>query len=263
MVTQSPATTPADPRAETRLLLVRLASLEKGTAEHSRVRNAVVELNMGLVRNAARRFRTREELYDDVVQVGTIGLIKAVNRFEPERGTEFEAFAVPTVAGEIKRFFRDATWAVHVPRRLQERRFALRDAAADLEQEHGRPPTVGELARSTGWPEEVVAEGLRAADGYGALSLDAPRDEADEGGCLADLLGGEDPSLAMAEDLIALKPLMAALTARERRILALRFTYDMTQSQIGAELGLSQMHVSRLLSRTLARLRSRLAVGGA
>ncbi|MER6630714.1 SigB/SigF/SigG family RNA polymerase sigma factor [Streptomyces sp. NPDC000987] len=257
MSLQPVVTGPADARALSRPLFERLRSLDEGTPAYMYVRNTLVELNMGLVRYAGRHFRPRPEMYDDVLQAGTIGLIKAIDRFDPTRGNDFEVFAVPTVFGEIKRFFRDTTWAVRVPRQLKEYRALLLEARAEFEQEEGRSPTVGELARRTGLSQEQVVEGLQAAEGHDAISLDAPA-EPGEGEVLGDLLGADDPALARAEDVATLDPLLAALPARERRILDMRFRRDMTQSEIGAELGISQMHVSRLLSRTLARLRSRL-----
>ncbi|MFG2862268.1 RNA polymerase sigma factor SigF [Streptomyces sioyaensis] len=248
---------PADARALCKPLFARLDSLEEGTAEYAYVRNTLVELNLTLVRYAARRLRTRSESLEDVLQVGTIGLIKAINRFDPTRGTEFPTFALPTIIGEIKRFFRDTTWAVRVPRRLQERSMTLQSATAALEQDLGRPPTVTELAEHLDLETDEVLEGLEAANSYCAASLDAPNDD-EAADLLADHIGIDDLDLERVEDLVALKPLIAALPERDRKILAMRFVHDMTQAQIGAELGFSQMHVSRLLARTLARLRTRL-----
>ncbi|MER6347161.1 SigB/SigF/SigG family RNA polymerase sigma factor [Streptomyces sp. NPDC001595] len=255
------ALTPAEARDRSRPLFLRLGALPQGSAERAAVRNRLVELNLWIVRHAVRRMPTRQELHEDVVQVGTIGLIKAINRFDPSLGTEFAAFALPTISGEIKRFYRDTTWAVHVPRRLQDRRLTLRAAAEAFEQTRGRPPTTQELARRTGLGESEIRDAQRAADGYDALSLDAPRPDDDGSDGYADRLGAEDPALARTDDLLSLKPLIAALPARDRRILALRFTHEMTQQQIGRELGVSQMQVSRLLSRTLTRLRAELLAG--
>lgn len=248
---------PADARALSKALFVRLTALEEGSAEHAYVRNTLVELNLTLVHYAAKRLRTRSESMEDVLQAGTIGLIKAINRFDPTRGVEFPTFAVPTVIGEIKRFFRDTTWAVRVPRRLKELCQSLQSAMDALEQNLGRPPTVPELAEHLGLDTDEVIEALAAANGYSAVSLDAPTDD-DEADALTDHVGVDDLDLERIEDLVALKPAIAALGERERKILALRFVHDMTQAQIGAELGISQMHVSRLLSRALARLRTRL-----
>ncbi|CAM5491609.1 SigB/SigF/SigG family RNA polymerase sigma factor OS=Streptomyces alboniger OX=132473 GN=CP975_14045 PE=4 SV=1 [Streptomyces alboniger] len=253
---QAPASTgAADAKELSRALFARLHALQEGTPEYSYVRNSLVELNLALVRYAVRRVGVRGESYEDVVQVGTIGLIKAINRFDPERGIEFPTFAMPTVMGEIKRYFRDATWAVHVPRRLQELRADLARATARLEQEHGRAPALSEIARHLHLDDETVAEGLLAANGYSSTSLDQP---ADFEGVFSDHIGRADAGLERVEDLHALKPLIAALPDRDRHILAMRYSAEMTQSAIGKELGISQMHVSRILTRTLARLRAKL-----
>ncbi|MFI8459950.1 SigB/SigF/SigG family RNA polymerase sigma factor [Kitasatospora sp. NPDC085464] len=246
---------PADARELTRVLLRRLAALEEGTREYSYVRATLVEMNLSLVRFAIRRFHTHREPQEDLLQVGAVGLIKAIDRFDPGLGVEFTTFAVPTVLGEIRRHFRDTTWAVHVPRRLQELRITLARAQEDLAQELDRAPTVAELADRLGLSPEEVIEGMTAANAHTAGSLDTGTDDDDRPGPLGERLGEDDRDLALVEDLVALKPLVAALPERERRILSMRFCEDLTQSQIGERLGLSQMHVSRLLSRTLRRLR--------
>ncbi|MFC5664307.1 RNA polymerase sigma factor SigF [Kitasatospora misakiensis] len=247
---------PADARDLTRTLLRRLAALEEGTREYSYVRTTLVELNLSLVRFAIRRFGAHSEPREDLLQVGAVGLIKAIDRFDPELGVEFTTFAMPTVLGEIRRHFRDTTWAVHVPRRLQELRITLARAQERLAQRLDRAPTVAELAEHLALTPEEVIEGLTAANGHTAGSLDVggPVD-GDAPGPLTDQLGTEDRDLGLVEDLVTLKPLIAALPERERRILSMRFCEDLTQSQIGARLGLSQMHVSRLLARTLRHLR--------
>ncbi|MET9672480.1 RNA polymerase sigma factor SigF [Streptomyces sp. NPDC006482] len=249
---------PVDARALSKQLFARLAVLEEGTHDHAYVRNTLVELNLALVRFAAARFGSRSEPMEDIVQVGTIGLIKAIDRFELSRGVEFPTFAMPTIIGEIKRFFRDTSWSVHVPRRLQELRLDLAKAGDALAQRLDRSPTVAELAEELGISTEEVVEGMAASNAYTASSLDARTDEDDAGSgesTLADRLGYEDDGLTGIEYVASLKPMIASLPARERHILSLRFVCGMTQSEIGAELGLSQMHVSRLLSRTLAKLR--------
>ncbi len=249
---------PADARALSKDLFARLAELEEGTHEHAYVRNTLVELNLALVRFAAARFGTRSEPMEDIVQVGTIGLIKAIDRFELTRGVEFPTFAMPTIIGEIKRFFRDTSWSVHVPRRLQELRLDLARAGDALAQRLDRAPTVAELAAELGIGEDEVVEGMAASNAYTAASLDAQTEDDDHGpneSALADRLGYEDHGLTGIEYIASLKPMIASLPERERRILSLRFVTGLTQSEIGAELGISQMHVSRLLSRTLARLR--------
>ncbi len=247
---------PTDARDLTRTLLRRLATLEEGTREYSYVRATLVEMNLSLVRFAIRRFNAHSEPKEDLLQVGAVGLIKAIDRFDPELGVEFTTFAMPTVLGEIRRHFRDTTWAVHVPRRLQELRITLARAQERLAQRLDRAPTVAELAEHLSLSPEEVIEGLTAANGHTAGSLDVGGSEDGDGpGPLTDQLGTEDHDLELVEDLVALKPLVAALPERERRILSMRFCEDMTQSQIGARLGLSQMHVSRLLARTLRQLR--------
>ncbi|MGW2859111.1 SigB/SigF/SigG family RNA polymerase sigma factor [Streptomyces sp. NPDC001205] len=237
-------------------LFGRLDALEEGTPEHAYVRNTLVELNLSLVRFAARRFRNRVEPMDDIVQVGTIGLIKAINRFEVERGVEFSSFALPTITGEMKRFFRDTSWAVQVPRRLQELRLRLAGAQAELGQELGRAPTTAELAERLGVPEAEVVEGEQAANAYTTRSLDIADDEDAGESAVMRSLGQDDESFDVVESLESLKPLIAALTDRERTLLSLRFGEELTQSEIGARVGLSQMHVSRLLAQILERLRS-------
>ncbi|MFI9746858.1 RNA polymerase sigma factor SigF [Streptomyces sp. NPDC052494] len=247
-----------DARALSKQLFARLAVLEEGTHDHAYVRNTLVELNLALVKFAAARFGSRSEPMEDIVQVGTIGLIKAIDRFELTRGVEFPTFAMPTIIGEIKRFFRDTSWSVHVPRRLQELRLDLARVGDALAQRLDRAPTVAELAAELGISPEEVVEGMTASNAYTASSLDA-RTEEDEAGSgdnsLADRLGYEDDGLTGIEYIASLKPMIASLPARDRHILSLRFVTGLTQSEIGAELGISQMHVSRLLSRTLARLR--------
>ncbi|MCU7823888.1 RNA polymerase sigma factor SigF [Kitasatospora sp. DSM 101779] len=247
---------PLDTRTLSRSLFRRLAALEPGGAEHSYVRDTLIELNLPLVRYASARFRSRNEPMEDIVQVGTIGLIKAIDRFDPDRGVEFPTFAMPTVVGEIKRFFRDTSWSVRVPRRLQELRLALTKAGDELSQKLDRSPTVAELAACLGVSEEDVVEGLAVGNAYTASSLDSAPGEEDGEGPLADRLGYDDLALEGVEYRESLKPLLAKLPPRERRIIMLRFFGNLTQSQIGEEIGISQMHVSRLLTKTLARLRA-------
>ena len=251
---------PTDARAMSKTLFLRLAALEEGTHEYQYVRNTLVELNLALVHFAAGRFRTRSEPMEDIVQVGTIGLIKAIDRFDPEREVEFPTFAMPTILGEIKRFFRDTSWAVHVPRRLQELRLSLARAGDELAQRLDRSATAAELAAHLNVSEEEVCEGLVASNAYSVSSLDAQPSEDDSEGSFADRVGTIDPGLEGIENLESLRPLIAQLSERERTLLSLRFVSELTQSQIGEELGISQMHVSRLLSRALGKLRAHLLV---
>ncbi|MFD4117996.1 RNA polymerase sigma factor SigF [Streptomyces niveus] len=247
---------PKDAREISRIFFVRLAELEEGTHEHQYVRNTLIELNLALVRYAATRFRNRSDQMEDIVQVGTIGLIKAIDRFELSREVEFATFAVPYIVGEIKRFFRDTSWAVHVPRRLQELRIDLAKATDELSQRLDRAPTTAELAEYLDLDENEIIEGVVASNGYTAGSIDMPSDDtAESSSPLSDRLGSPDAQLEAAENVQALKPLIDELDDREKWILQMRFGAEMTQSEIGQELGVSQMHVSRLLSRITGRLR--------
>lgn len=238
------------------VLFRRLKSLTEGTPEYSYVRNTLVELNLSLVRYTARRFRSRSEPLEDIVQVGTVGLIKAINRYDVERGVEFATFAVPTITGEMKRFFRDTSWSVKVPRRLQELRLDIAKSGEAMEQRLGRTPTDHELAQGLGITEAELAEGRQAANGYVAGSLSAPVDQEADSAALTRSLGAPEEAYERIEDLESLKPLINALGERERLVLALRFGEELTQSEIGDRLGVSQMHVSRLLSRIMRRLRA-------
>ncbi len=259
-VPASAAHQPAQDRSEARGLFATLASLAPDDPKRAAIRDSLVEMHLPLVEHLARRFRNRGEPLDDLVQVATIGLIKSVDRFDPQRGVEFSTYATPTIVGEIKRHFRDKGWAVRVPRRLQELRLALTSATSELSQRNGRSPTVHELAAHLGLSEEEVLEGLESANAYSTLSLDVPEAGDDESPAVADSLGMEDDALEGVEYRESLKPLLEQLPAREKKILLLRFFGNMTQSQIAEEVGISQMHVSRLLARTLAQLRERLLI---
>ncbi|WP_328476313.1 RNA polymerase sigma factor SigF [Streptomyces sp. NBC_00377] len=248
---------PRDARELSRLFFDQLAVLEEGTPQHQYARNTLIEMNMSLVRFAAGRFRSRgPEEMEDIVQVGMIGLIKAIDRFDLSREAEFTSFAIPYIVGEIKRFFRDTTWAVHVPRRLQEARVQLARATEELRSRLGRTPTVRELSELMSLPEEEVCEARLAANGYNSSSLDATLSSGEDGEtALQDFIGTEDQALELVEDFHALAPLIAELGERDRQIIHMRFVEELTQAQIGERLGVSQMHVSRLLTRTLTRLR--------
>ena len=246
-------------RAEVRQLF--LEYLDAPEHDRARLRERLVDQYIGLVEFLARRFRNRGEPLEDLVQVGTIGLLKAIERFDLEREVEFSTYATPTIVGELKRHFRDKGWAVRVPRRLQELHLELAKIVSTLGQELGRSPTVAEIAKAAGTSEENVLEGLEIAQAYNFTSLDAPIDSDDAGSTsFADQLGSEDDQLLNLEYRAALAPEMAKLPERERRILYLRFFKGMTQSEIADKLGISQMHVSRLLNRTLMRLREALEV---
>ncbi|MGZ4638894.1 MAG: RNA polymerase sigma factor SigF [Actinomycetes bacterium] len=248
-------------RERTRELFVELQSAPEGDPVRQRARDSLVEAHLPLVEHLARRFRNRGEPYDDLVQVATIGLIKSVDRFDLERGVEFSTYATPTIVGEIKRHFRDKGWAVRVPRRLQELRLSLASATSELSQKQGRAPTVSELAAHLKISDEEVLEGLESANAYSTLSLDAgDSGSGDEPMPVSETLGVEDESLQGVEYRESLKPMLERLPPREKKILMLRFFKNMTQSEIAAEVGISQMHVSRLLARTLAQLREGLLV---
>lgn len=237
-------------------LAYQASSSESEKLEH---RGRLVTQYIGLVEFLARRFRNRGEPLDDLVQVGTIGLLKAIDRFDLEREVEFSTYATPTIVGELKRHFRDKGWAMRVPRRLQELHLELRKIVGHLSQELGRSPTITEIAEVAGTTEEQVLEGLEIAQAYNFASLDAPIDSDDGGSTtFADQLGSDDEALGNLEYRASLAPEMEKLPDRERKILYLRFYKGSTQSEIAETLGISQMHVSRLLNRTLMKLRESL-----
>jgi RNA polymerase sigma-B factor len=233
---------------------------ENSTAEPPRAaaREGLVHLHLPLVEHCARRFRNRGEPFEDLVQVGTIGLLKSIDRFDVDRGVEFSTYATPTIIGEIKRYFRDKGWAIRVPRRLQELRMQIGSASAELTQSLGRSPTPRELAERIGCSVEEILEGIESSNAYSTLSLDATDNDEDGAATMLDAIGVDDENLEHVEIRESIKPLLDRLDAREKRILLLRFFKNMTQSQIAEEIGVSQMHVSRLLSRTLEQLRTSL-----
>jgi RNA polymerase sigma-B factor len=234
-------------------LLAELATLAEGDSRRITLRRHVVETQLPLVHHLAQRFRGRGEPYDDLVQVGTIGLLNAVDRFDPERGN-FTAFAVPTILGEIRRHFRDRGWAMRVPRRLQDLGRRVSTAREELTHHLGRSPTVQELAGHLVEDVDLVLEALESATAYTTVPLPTAPEDVELGH-----LGFVDEALELVEDRATLRPLLARLPPRERTILALRFIRGMSQSQIAAEVGVSQMHVSRLLARSLGALREGLA----
>jgi RNA polymerase sigma-B factor len=218
-------------------------------------REALVERFLPLARQLARRYQRGSEPLDDLVQVASLGLLKAIDRFEPDRPTAFSSFAVPTILGELKRHFRDRGWSVRVPRDLQEMAVRVERVTEDLARELGRAPTPAEIADHIGATTEQVLEAREAAGAYRAISLDRPHDDDDEAEGIADTMGVEDPGFGLAEDAATVERLMAVLSDREREVLRLRFAEDLTQSEIGARVGVSQMHVSRLIRHAIARLR--------
>jgi RNA polymerase sigma-B factor len=219
-------------------------------------REALVQRFLPLARQLARRYQRGGEPLDDLVQVASLGLLKAIDRFDPERETAFSSFAVPTILGELKRHFRDKGWSVRVPRDLQELTVKVDRVGEQISRDLGRAPTPGEIAEAIGVTAEQVLEAREASAAYRAVSLDRPRDEEDEDSSgIADAVGAEDPGFSVAEDAATVERLMRVLTDRQREVLRLRFEEDLTQSEIGARVGVSQMHVSRLIRQSVARLR--------
>ncbi|GLU45854.1 SigB/SigF/SigG family RNA polymerase sigma factor [Nocardiopsis ansamitocini] len=253
---------PARPRATGRAetLLAELAALKTADVqERERIRGELVELHLPLVRREARRYRNRGEPMDDLCQVGTLGLMKAIRGFDPSFGKPFVAYLLPMVTGELKRHFRDTTWAVRVPRAHQEKRSELNRVVAEFTHKEGRTPTTKEIASALELDVEQTIELIDAASAYSALSLDMPFGEADDETALGETLGSTDHALESVVDKEALKGALDRLPERERRVVLLRFFGNKTQSEIATDVGLSQMHVSRLLSQTLRRMRRDLA----
>ncbi|WP_328345592.1 RNA polymerase sigma factor SigF [Streptomyces violaceus] len=251
----SPKRHPHDDAPDTAEAFRRLAALPAGP-ERDALRDEIVEAWLPMADRLAGRFRSRGESLDDLRQVAALGLVKAVDRYDPELGNAFESYAVPTITGEIKRHFRDHMWTLHVPRRVQDLRNRVRFASQDLSQNiSGRRPTVAEIAEHAKLSEEDVKTGLEALESFTALSLDAELPGSEDGYSLSDALGSPDPALDTVVDREAVKDRLAALPERERAILYMRFFSDMTQSRIAEELGISQMHVSRLISRCCGRVR--------
>ena len=242
--------TEGDRREDTRQLFTLLR--ETGDSEY---RDRLAKLHLPLVEYLAKRFKDRGEPLDDLVQVGSVGLLKAIDRFDLERGVEFSTYATPTIVGELKRYFRDKGWAVRVPRRLQELSLRLNKVIAGLTQELGRSPTVAEIAKRAEVTEEEVLEALESGQAYSTTSLDAPAGDDDDAPMRMDRIGEEDLRLDNLEYFASLAPLIDQLPEREKRILYLRFFKGMTQSKIAEQVGISQMHVSRLLTRILEFLR--------
>ncbi|MFJ5260395.1 SigB/SigF/SigG family RNA polymerase sigma factor [Streptomyces sp. NPDC088387] len=246
---------PHDDAPDTSADFRRLAALPPGE-QRDTLRDEIVVAWLPMADRLAGRFRSRGENLDDLRQVAALGLVKAVDRYDPDRGHAFESYAVPTVTGEIKRHFRDHMWTVHVPRRVQDLRNRVRIASQELSSGlSGRRPSVAEIADHARMSEDDVRDGLEALESFTALSLDAEVGGSDDGYSLSDSLGSSDPALDTVVDREAVKPRLAALPERERVILYMRFFDDMTQSRIADQLGISQMHVSRLISRSCRRLR--------
>jgi RNA polymerase sigma-B factor len=239
-------------------LLKELAATPEQDPRWEQIRSELVRIHIPLGRHVARRYTGHSEPREDIEQAAMVGLVKAINRYDPAHGVRFIAFAMPTMVGEVKRHFRDHTWTMRMPRRLQELRLALRSARQDFIHENGRPPTIPEICALLGITEEEVIETLGANEAYQTISLDVPASEGDDSASLGELIGNDDPQLESVLDRNALRPMLEDLPERERAILLYRFYGNKTQSEIADLLGISQMHVSRLITRTLTRLRDRL-----
>ncbi|GIE36643.1 hypothetical protein Ait01nite_096880 [Actinoplanes italicus] len=238
-------------------LLAAMAALPVGHPDRAALRERAIETWLPMARRLAARYHGKGVPADDLVQTAAVGLIRAVDRFDPGFGVDFIGFAIPTILGELKRYFRDRAWMIRVPRRLQELRQEINLANEELTQSLRHPPTIVQIAAHLGITEEVVLEVIESARAYNAVSLSTPirSQDTDE---LADSLGGVDPAFAAAETRITVTPALAGLDERDRRILTLRFYGNLTQSTIAQEIGISQMHVSRLIARALNRLRREL-----
>ena len=258
-VTQSGAGQSADQDRRGTEIIAAMAALPAGHPSRAALRNQAIEAWLPMAKRLARRYGGRGEALDDLVQIATLGLIKAVDRYDADRGDGFLGYAIPTILGEIRRHFRDRGWAIRVPRRLQEMRLAINDAQGVLTHTLGRPPTIADIAAHLRVGEEEVLEGLEGARAYRATSLSTPvGTDGLEGVELGDTLGTEDHGYELTELHLALRPAMACLTERERRIVTLRFYGNQTQSQIADQIGVSQMHISRILTAALAKLRKHL-----
>lgn len=235
-----------------------LSGLSEDPSAYERQRERIVERCLPLADHIARRFDGRGEAREDLVQVARVGLVNAVNRFDVEAGSDFVSFAVPTIMGEVRRHFRDNSWSVKVPRRLKELHLRIGAATGELSQRLGRAPTASELAAELAMDREEVIEGLVAGSSYNTLSIDSGGGNDEDAPALVDTLGDLDTGLDQIENRETLRPLLAQLPERERTVLLLRFFESMTQTQIAERVGVSQMHVSRLLAKSLARLRDQL-----
>ena len=239
-------------------LLERYAALDPDDPERDELRDQLVRGYLPVAQHIARRFANRGEPLDDLVQVATVGLINAINRYSPERGSDFFSFAVPTISGEVRRHFRDLGWSMRVPRRLKDLHVSINSVVSELSQRLGRAPRPSEIAERLGVPVSDVLEGLEASEAYRSSSLDEMLSSEQGSATVGELVGQADAELARIDFQQSLRPLLAELAERERTIVLLRFFGNMTQTQIAEHVGISQMHVSRLLTQTLDRLRSRL-----
>jgi RNA polymerase sigma-B factor len=239
-------------------LLERYAALPPDDPEREGLRDRLVRGYLPVAQHIARRFSNRGEPLDDLVQVATVGLINAIDRFSPERGSDFFSFAVPTISGEVRRHFRDLGWSMRVPRRLKDLHVSIGAAASELSQSLGRAPKPTEIAERLGVPVSDVLEGLEASEAYRSSSLDEMLSSEQGSATVGELVGEADSELDRVDFRQALRPVLSELAERERTIVLLRFFGNMTQTQIADRVGISQMHVSRLLAQTLDRMRKRL-----
>ena len=239
-------------------LLERYSTLDPDDPEREKLRDELVRGFLPVAQHIARRFSNRGEPLDDLVQVATVGLINAIDRYSPERGSDFFSFAVPTISGEVRRHFRDLGWSMRVPRRLKDLHVSINGAVSELSQSLGRAPKPTEIADKLGVPVSEVLEGLEASEAYRSSSLDEMLSSEQGSATVGELVGEADAELDRVDFRQALRPVLAELAERERTIVLLRFFGNMTQTQIAERVGISQMHVSRLLAQTLDRLRSRL-----
>jgi RNA polymerase sigma-B factor len=237
----------------------RYAELAADDPDRRRQRERLISGYLPVAEHIARRFAGRGEPLDDLIQVATLGLINAVDRFEPARGSHFLSFAVPTITGEVRRHFRDHGWSTRVPRRLKDLHIVIRRVQAELSQQLGRAPRPSEIAERLGIPVSEVIEGLQAGEAYRSASLDEIIGAGQRASTVGDFIGGLDDALALIDDREALRPLLAELAPREQMILVLRFFHQLTQTQIAEQVGISQMHVSRVLRQTLTFLRHRMS----
>lgn len=249
----------SDIDAEVTTLFEELATCADGDARGAELRDRIVALMLPLAQNLARRFAGRGVDLDDLHQVAGLGLVQAVNRFDPSRGSDFVSFAIPTITGEVKRYFRDHSWATRVPRRVKDLSLALSTATETLAQRLGRSPTAAELAGELGVDVGEVIEAVAAQGSYSAQSLDSPVSrEGEQGVTLADTLAADDAALENAENYLALRPILDRLPDRQKRIVVMRFFEERTQTEIAREVGISQVHVSRLLAKTFEQIRAEL-----
>ncbi|TSD99452.1 SigB/SigF/SigG family RNA polymerase sigma factor [Skermania sp. ID1734] len=244
-----------DEYADVAAKFAEIAALDPEDPRRSRLRDELVTRCLPLAEHIARRFDGRGEAHDDLVQVARLGLVNAVDRFDVERGSDFVSFAVPTIMGEVRRHFRDTGWAVRVPRRMKELHLSLSKAIGEMSQRLGRSPTIAELSAELGVDPDDVAQGLAAGSAYQTVSVDTTYSSRSDELPLVETLGDYDAALDNVENHEALRPLLEALPERERTVVLLRFFGNLTQTQIAEKIGVSQMHVSRLLARTLAQLR--------